>query len=529
MNRWFCSLAALFLVVVPAWAHFIWIIPHGSDGTKLRVVFSEGLEADAAVPIEKIAAIKLLLRDDADRVTELGWTKDEHAYLVRLPVKGPAVVGGICKYGVLQKGEEKPYLLAYYPKYLGGEQQSGKAWAKLPLEIVPQGEGQFQVLKGGKPAADAEIVVITPAGSEEKLKYDAKGGFKVSLAKPGTYGIRARHIEASSGEYEGKKYDEIRHYATLVFQVATMKPAKGDPIPAFAPLPSAVSSFGAAVADGWLYVYGGHAVRTHDYSTESVLGSFYRLKLSDPKTWEELPSGPALQGLALVAHGGKIYRVGGMQPINMPGEKVDNRSVASFACFDPATRKWQELPDLPESRSSHDAVVAGDKLVVVGGWKMNGAGKQPNWHTTALVLDLNEKGMKWQPVSQPFKRRALSAAACDGKVYVCGGMSSDDEIALAVNIYDPKKDAWTIGPDLPGPERNGFSPATAEAGGRVYVSVADGRVFRLTTAGDHWEDVGKLARPRIVHRILPGRDGLLIAVGGAAKGENVGLTEAIRP
>ncbi len=66
----------------------------------------------------------------------------------------------------------------------------------------------------------------------------------------------------------------------------------------FPPLPVAVSSFGAAVADGWLYVYGGHSGKTHEYSTEDVAGTFYRLNLADPRAWEALPGGPKLQGLA---------------------------------------------------------------------------------------------------------------------------------------------------------------------------------------------------------------------------------------
>ena len=94
---------------------------------------------------------------------------------------------------------------------------------------------------------------------------------------------------------------------------------------AYPPLPEAVSSFGAAVCDGFVYVYGGHSGKAHQYSTETVSGKFRRLSLADPsRGWEELPGGPALQGLALVSHDGKLYRVGGMQPRNAPGDKADN-------------------------------------------------------------------------------------------------------------------------------------------------------------------------------------------------------------
>jgi YHS domain-containing protein len=290
-----------------------------------------------------------------------------------------------------------------------------------------------------------------------------------------------------------------------------------------------VSSFGAAVADDWLYVYGGHSGRTHQYSTEAVVGTFHRLKLSDPRAWEELPGGPIAQGLALVAHGGKLYRIGGMQPRNKPGEPADNHSLATCARYDPATRKWEALPDLPAGRSSHDAVVLGDRIVVVGGWRMTGAGTKPTWHDTALVLDLNDKPLRWRAIAQPFRRRALTAAAHDGKVFILGGLTDEGEMDLGVDVYDPKRGSWTTGPSLPGPIRNGFTPASCVAGGRLFVSTADGKVSRLSEKGNAWEEVGRLRQPRSVHRMVSADEELLVAVGGASRAGNVALTEAIEP
>ncbi|MCE9533007.1 MAG: hypothetical protein K8T89_18065, partial [Planctomycetes bacterium] len=121
-------------------------------------------------------------------------------------------------------------------------------------------------------------------------------------------------------------------------------------------MPKPVTSFGAATSDGFAYVYGGHAGKAHNYSTETTLGQFLRLSIANPAKWEELPGGPIVQGTAVVAHGGQIYRIGGMQPKNGPTEKSDIHSIASAARFDPRTKKWQSLPDMPEGRSSHDAV-----------------------------------------------------------------------------------------------------------------------------------------------------------------------------
>lgn len=297
----------------------------------------------------------------------------------------------------------------------------------------------------------------------------------------------------------------------------------------YPPLPRAVSSLGAAVADGRLYVYGGHCGVTHQYSTDAVVGSFRRLDLAGGKAWEELPSGPPCQGLALVAHKGKLYRIGGMQPRNAPGKPRDNHSLTSVARFDPKSKAWEALPDLPEGRSSHDAVVLGDTIYVVGGWKMAGKSGETRWHTTALALDLTKQPLKWVSISQPFKRRALTAAAHNGKVYVFGGLADGAKIGPRVDIYDPAKKTWTQGPDLPGGPRNGFTPASCSTGGQLYLSPADGTLYRLDVKGAAWEKVGNLKQSRLVHRLVATADDVLLAVGGASRSGNVAQTETLRP
>jgi N-acetylneuraminic acid mutarotase len=313
-----------------------------------------------------------------------------------------------------------------------------------------------------------------------------------------------------------------------LFAAALLAAPAGAADPPFPPLPRAVSSFGAAVAGDHVYVYGGHAGKTHTYSTESTVGTFRRLSLADPgKGWEELPAGPHAQGLALVAHGGKLIRVGGMQPRNEPGDPADNHSLASVARFDPAAGRWEDLPDLPAGRSSHDAAVVGDTLVVVGGWRMGGAGKAPEWHDTALLLDLADPKAKWEAVPQPFQRRALSAAVAGGKVYAVAGLTADGGTAHEVNVFDPAARTWATAATLPGGRMNGFSPAAVAVGDTVYASPADGVVYRL--AGDAWEPAGKLATPRFVHRVVPIGGGRLLALGGASKGGNVAASEVVTP
>jgi N-acetylneuraminic acid mutarotase len=282
----------------------------------------------------------------------------------------------------------------------------------------------------------------------------------------------------------------------------------------YPPLPEAVSSFGGIVSDGFLYVYGGHTGKAHTYSTATASGKFHRLDLKNSKAWEQLPAGPPLQGMNLAAHAGKIYRVGGMQPRNAPGEPADNHSVADVSCYDPAAKAWTALLKLPEPRSSHDAVVLDGKLYVVGGWTMNGRDQKSDWLKTVLVMDLTSKSPEWSKVEQPFQRRALCVAGHNGKLYVIGGMNEKGAITKLVDIYDPKANKWSKGTPLPGDEGNGFSPAACTLGRRLYVSVADGVVYRLD-AKNAWERIGGIDAGRIVARLVPAASGRLLVLGGA--------------
>ena len=292
-------------------------------------------------------------------------------------------------------------------------------------------------------------------------------------------------------------------------------------------LPTAVSSFGAAVVGDHVYVYGGHAGKAHSYSTETTCGEFRRLILKQPTKWEELPAGPKLQGLALVAHNGKVIRVGGMQPQNSKTEKTDIRSQTGVASFDPATGRWTDLPALPDPRSSHDAVVVGDTLYVFGGWTLTGNNKG-TWLDHGLLLDLSSPGAKWEKVKQPFQRRALTTAVYDGKVYVVGGLKSDG-ISKGVDVFDPKSGEWATGPELPGEGMNGFTPASASAadGGRLYLTPRDGTMLRLSDTKDRWEEIGKLAQARFVARMVAGPDKTLVVIAGASPGGMLASVESI--
>ena len=300
--------------------------------------------------------------------------------------------------------------------------------------------------------------------------------------------------------------------ASLAFAIAGLTATAAD----YPPLPKAVSSFGAIRLADDLYVYGGHSGKTHSYNNETTLGSFQKLPITGGAKWVELPGGPGLQGLNLAASGGKIYRIGGMEPHNKPGEKSDNRSTPECAVFDPKAGQWAKFTPLPDGRSSHDVVVVGSKLVVVGGWAMRSGDKENTWHAEALICDTSEASPKWKAISQPFKRRALTAAAVGTKVYAIGGLTEAGASVRTVNVLDITTGQWSTAPDLPGDERSGFSPAACTVEGKVIVTSMDRSVNAFDPATNAWAKVGETAEARFVNRIVPKSATEIIAIGGAS-------------
>ncbi len=231
MKRWCAVLLVLAVCALPAQAHFIWIVPlKGAEAPGALVIFSDDLEPDANVPIKKIEQTEVFLLGSDGKVTPLkkAAVEGKNAYRVTAPGKGPEVIAGVLRYGVIQRGKAEPFRLTYHAKALVGatlQQAPAQFWQPskhLPLDIVLlEGKSKARVLWQGQPVAGAEVELIVPGKKESVERTTDKDG-TVALEKPaaaGVYAIRAQHVEAKGGEEGGKKYKESRSYTTLTFAV----------------------------------------------------------------------------------------------------------------------------------------------------------------------------------------------------------------------------------------------------------------------------------------------------------------------
>ena len=268
-----------------------------------------------------------------------------------------------------------------------------------------------------------------------------------------------------------------------------------------------VTSFGAATDGGYAYIVGGYHGTPHDYRPEGQSGEFRRMKLADG-AWETLPSVTPLQGLALVAHAGKLCRVGGMRVFD---EAPKLRSLDEVACYDAASGAWRNLAPLPAARSSHDAIVVGHTLYVVGGWQLAGDARSGRFHDTIATLDLSRADAQWSALPAPFTRRGLALAATTTALVAIGGMSSDEEMLRRVDVLDTRRGTWRAAPEFPG---EAFGVAAVGVGEDVIAAGRDGGVYRLRPRATAWERIGDLAFPRMFHRLVVRSADELLAIGG---------------
>jgi hypothetical protein len=231
-----CALLLLAVAVTPVRAHFIWIVPDKleEDRTTVRVIFSDSLEPDSPDLLAKIARTKLYVcgRDGRSAPLDLGDGK-EGARIVTLEGKGPWEVFGECRYGVVQRGADKPFLLVYWPKThvrrSSAEPLPHRKDREQSLEIapVPNERATYDVLWKDEPLPGAEVAVVALGETKAReMKTDSHGRITLTGTKGGIYGIRARHVEDVQGTEDNKPYAAVRHYATLVVELSP-EPSSG--------------------------------------------------------------------------------------------------------------------------------------------------------------------------------------------------------------------------------------------------------------------------------------------------------------
>lgn len=520
LMAWFVMLPTSSLL-----AHFIWVV---SDNGVAKIYFGEGPEPEQAEYLDGLSGLRAF-RFNGSEYESVDFVKqtsgDEGWFQFSNELNGP--VSLTCDYGLFRRGETN-MRLEYSARYQSSHHEVLPN-DQMRLDILPKvmnGELQLQVRFDGKPAAGVEITVFEGVDQAEPLtlKTDVQGVASLPVKSAGRLVVRGKKVLATSGEWNGQAYSEQRFYCNVVMDLGDSSVeasgiSSSDSLGSYLPdLPMPITSFAATQVGDAIYVLGGQMGDAHDYARSWQNGKLLCLNTRSPHpVWQEIDEGRGAQGLALVAHGNRLFRLGGFEARNEEGADHDLHSLDAFRCFDLTSQTWTDLPALPEPRSSFDACVVGDKVFVVGGWSLRGA--EPTvWCETALVYDLSEANGHWETLpTPPFKRRALSVVACENQIFAIGGIGIDGKTSSAVNVFDLARNEWLTCPPLPDcGSLKGFGCCAFLFNGSVVVSVSDGQFFRFDRSAEQWSPLAKRVTPgRFFHRVFPLSEATVAVVGGA--------------
>lgn len=292
-------------------------------------------------------------------------------------------------------------------------------------------------------------------------------------------------------------------------------------------LPHPMVSFGAASEGGKIFVYGGQMEGAHQYHRDSQSGDLWMLDLSsEPTAWKKLGQGKRVQGMAMVAHQGRLIRAGGLEARNAKGEEDDLVSSPEVVAWNVAKAAWEPLADLPIGQSSHCMAVAGDELYCVGGWMMHGKDGGEEWHEGGWRLDLSSDAAKWvelPPMEEP--RRALALVASAKYIWAIGGMAGEGPVRtverLPIDESGKPTGQWESVAPLPKPDENpmasmeGFGCAATLVGSVPVVTTISGTVWRWDEKAADWKKQTTFDPPRFFHELVRTNDATYL-VGGTS-------------
>lgn len=196
-------------------------------------------------------------------------------------------------------------------------------------------------------------------------------------------------------------------------------------------------------------------------------------------TWKALAPMPTKRGSSnAVAHGGKIYVIGGASM--HPGSKETfihparpHRSVDANEVYDPKTNTWEKRSPMPTPRNHAAAGMANNKIYIIAG--RIGAAFITRGSSVNIVEEYDPDTDQWGPLKAPIPtaRSAVAFGTYRGKIYVAGGEDQDSRklsAFRAVEAYDPVTNTWTIMPSMQFP-RHGL--AGAFVGNRLHLVSGD--------------------------------------------------------
>ena len=276
------------------------------------------------------------------------------------------------------------------------------------------------------------------------------------------------------------------------------------------PLATPRMAITSVVIDGGFYVIGGI---TKDGKFSSVIEKY------DPATdkWSTETSMPTSRAMAAaVAIRKKIFVLGGR---NNSG--ITNK----LEIYDTESKSWKKGKPMPLSRWYHMAIAHEQKIYVMGGIAGTGGGRKA-LTKTGIYDPANDTWSEGQPLPTP--KQGGTAAVVQGKIYVIGGRTGagdTGQVTKSVDIYDPQKNSWTSGKDMPeaktGIQSTAINNKIYVVGGAARSNATDSIVV-YDPSIEAWSKMPPMKQPRTGHCVCSTGKNIYI-IGGCTKMSLAGI------
>ncbi len=214
----------------------------------------------------------------------------------------------------------------------------------------------------------------------------------------------------------------------------------------YTPVPVTSSSPAIGLIGGKIYLTGGYDWRDYEnlYTPD-------HLQVYDPETdsWDttgaRLPVPRAIYGGGDMALDGKLYAIGGLDWVNLGGEDWQMVPHAGVDVYDPQSDTWELKANLPVPIGGKAVCSLNDKLYVTGGMSTD--------QVLINSLFCYDPGTdQWTELSSMEAPRLFHVSVTlNGKIYVMGGVATKN-FNIATNtceVYDPELDQWSSIAPLP--------------------------------------------------------------------------------
>ena len=211
----------LFAASLPAAAHYLWIEQYKARHAKLYFgEFQETVREKTGGRLDEIKTPRVWSLDAPGARQEIKVARQFDHFDVGVANRTSSLIAeelahevkDWTQYGI---GVVKPM---FYTRMEPLPTRSGSK-PELVLDILPEAGARnaFTVYFRNAPLAKAKVMVYAPNLWMQEHRSDENGKVKIATPWPGLYVLEVIHMEKQPGEFQGKKFEAVRHRATLSF------------------------------------------------------------------------------------------------------------------------------------------------------------------------------------------------------------------------------------------------------------------------------------------------------------------------